>query len=93
MDLCKYYLSGDCHYNHNKISTAGFTSNAKPKTLKAALALGIIVILIISVVLSLLVYWALIFFNSDLEKFAPLFTAISSTITGLVVLVISYLKK
>jgi hypothetical protein len=93
MDLCKYYLSGDCHYNHNNISTAGFTSNAKQKTLKAALALGIIVILIISVVLSLLVYWALIFFNSDLEKFAPLFTAISSTITGLVVLVISYLKK
>ena len=93
MGSCEYYLSGSCQYNHNKISTAGFASVSKTKSLKATLVLGIIVVLTISVIFSLLVYWVLMLFNSNLDKIAPLFTAISSTITGLVVLSISYIRK
>lgn len=91
--VCQHFLTKECYYHNNEISTAGFATNNKPKHLNLLWAIGIPVVIIVSVLFSSVIYSILNKYKIPSKEIAPLFTAISATFTGLLALIFSNKTK
>lgn len=90
--LCEYYLSSNCYYK-STVSTAGYVKPSVKKSMSLLRIISIPAVIIIALVLSFLVYIIAVEFDLPLEGITPFFTAVSSTLTGLIVLFISNKNK
>lgn len=91
--LCDHFLSKDCYYNSNEISTAGFVSNSKLKHKNWLLLLGIPITIIVGIVISYFIYMLLDKYKIASKDITPIFASISATITGIIALLFSNKAK
>ena len=91
-ESCEFYMTNQCYYSNNAISTAGF---AKNETKKKEFPLLIIALcfFIITISASLITYFLLDKASIPVSSFAPLLTAITSVVTFIATLIISSISK
>lgn len=92
--VCEHFLTEDCYYRHNEISTAGFAATKKSKHLNLLWwFIGIPVVIGVSVVFSFIIRSILDKYKVPSNDITPIFTAISTTFTGLLALAFSNKTK
>lgn len=89
---CDHYMSNECFYKTENLSTAGYAPTVNKKTPMILGAIGIPLIILLSMLFSLIVYWIFRISTLPIEDISPLFTAISATLTGVIVLLFSKKK-
>lgn len=90
---CQHFLTKDCYYHTDKISTAGFANTNTSRKLNLLWVIGIPVVIGIAVLFSFGIYSVLNKYSIPAKDIAPLFTAVSATFTGLIALVFSNKTK
>lgn len=90
--FCDYYLSNNCYYKSTK-SMAGYVKSPIKKSTKYLKLLGIPLVIILALIFSFVVYILAMRLKMPLEGIAPFFSAISATLTGLIVLFASNKNK
>lgn len=91
--VCEHYCSKDCYYKNSEISTAGFAINTNSKNKGLIWLIGIPIIIGIAILFAFLIHFIISKFNISSNEIIPIFTAISSTLTGLLALVFSNKTK
>lgn len=88
ISTCEYYMTTQCFYKTNDVSTAGFAKNVT-KSVNLIWILGIPIIIAFSIAVTFLIFIILNKLNIPTESIAPLLTPITSTFTGIIVLFFS----
>ncbi len=91
--VCQHFLTKECYYHDNEISTAGFATINKPKHINLLWVIGIPAVIVVSILFSFVIHSILNKYKIPSEDIAPLFTAISATVTGLLALAFSNKTK
>lgn len=86
---CEHYMTSQCFYKSNEISTAGFVKINTKKSTYLTWVLGIILVIVVAVILTFILFLLLKKFEIKTEDIAQLFTPISSIITGISALAFS----
>lgn len=86
---CEYYMTTQCFYKSNEISTAGFAKNNTTKTISLTWIIGIPLVIIFAIAFTFLLFVLLEKFKMKTDDIAPLLTPISSIFTGILALAFS----
>lgn len=92
LESCEFYMTKQCHYSNNGISTAGFAKNDSKKK-KISIGIIAVIVIIITIGASLFAYFILDKASIPATSFAPLLTAITSVVTCVVTLILSSISK
>lgn len=90
---CEYFLSDKCCYSNLKPSTAGFAPNVNNKSKRLFRMFAIPAIIVFSFLSSVAIYLLLNQIHLANESFFPVFSTVSSAITGLLVFLFSQKKE
>lgn len=93
LGICKHFNTNECFYYNNNPSTAGFANTKKSKNKHFLWIAGIPIVIVVSVLLSFLIYMILTIYNVPSNEIALLFTAVSATFTGMLGLIFSNKAK
>lgn len=86
---CEHYMTTQCFYKSNEISTAGFAKNNTTKPINLTWIIGIPLVIIFAIVFTFLLFVLLEKFKMKTDDIAPLLTPISSIFTGILALAFS----
>lgn len=86
---CEHYMTTQCFYKSNEISTAGFAKNNTTKSINLTWIIGIPLIIIFAIAFTFLLFVLLEKFKMKTDDIAPLLTPISSIFTGILALAFS----
>lgn len=91
--LCEHYMSVQCFYKANDISTAGFAKSITSKNTNMLWILGIPLVIVFAAVFTFVLFLFINMFNLETSDIAPLLTPITSIFTGIFALAFSYKKS
>ena len=91
--VCEHFFAEECYYRHNEISTAGFATSKKSNRLNLLWVIGIPAVICVSIIFSFIIHAILGKYKISSTDIAPIFTAVSATLTGLLALVFSNKTK
>lgn len=86
---CEHYMTTQCFYKSNEISTAGFAKNNTTKSINLTWIIGIPLVIIFAIAFTFLLFVLLEKFKMKTDDIAPLLTPISSIFTGILALAFS----
>jgi len=86
---CEHYMTAQCFYKSNEISTAGFAKNNTTKHINLTWIIGIPLVIIFAIAFTFLLFVLLEKFKMKTDDIAPLLTPISSIFTGILALAFS----
>lgn len=86
---CEHYMTTQCFYKSNEISTAGFAKNNTTKSINLTWIIGIPLVIIFAFAFTFLLFVLLEKFKMKTDDIAPLLAPISSIFTGILALAFS----
>lgn len=90
---CDHYMSMQCFYRANDISTAGFAKNITKSNTNLTWIIGIPLVIIFAIAFTFVLFLLINMFNLETSDIAPLLTPITSIFTGILALAFSNKKS
>lgn len=86
---CEHYMSVQCFYKTNDVSTAGFAKSSNKKNTNLTWIVGIPLIIVCAIAFTFVLFLLINKFNLETSDIAPLLTPITSIFTGILALAFS----
>lgn len=90
---CDHYMSTQCFYKANDISTAGFAKNTAKSNTNLTWIIGIPLVIVFAIGFTFVLFLLINMFNLETSDIAPLLTPITSIFTGILALAFSNKKS
>lgn len=90
---CDHYMSTQCFYKANDISTAGFAKNITKSNTNLTWIIGIPLVIVFAIAFTFVLFLLINMFNLETSDIAPLLTPITSIFTGILALAFSNKKS